>query len=209
LLFPVLRDIIPVAGLQLIALESCSCALLGMLRPGSTPAPQPPSTRRNDPAGLITCTSLFLALSSSPSRLPSASRTGELCRPLRGMPLLPGSTPAPQPPSRNVPAGLNTYTSLFFHTEIVSESLAFCLSHWRLYMLTLRDAVAGLNSGAAASLEECSGSTPAPHSSSHRDSSPSRRPRLHWRTVLDHYEGNCGRAQLWHCSLPRGMIRPG
>jgi hypothetical protein len=145
--------------------ENCTCSLLGMLQPGSTPAPQPPS--RNVPAGLNTCTSLFFTLRFSPGRQPSACRTGELyllaagdaaagldscaaasCEECSGRAqhlhltllhteilsespafrrlhwrhvscswlgmLLPGSTPALQPPARNVPAGLNTYTSLFF-----------------------------------------------------------------------------------------------
>jgi hypothetical protein len=89
----------------------CPCSRLRKLRPGSTPAPQPSS--RNVPAGARhpNLTLLHNRDHLRAAGLPPASSENRSCS-LPGM-LLPGSTPAPQSPSRNVPAGLNTYTSLF------------------------------------------------------------------------------------------------
>jgi hypothetical protein len=148
------------AGIQPVALENSILFGLGMQQPGLAPPQQTPIQLRNVLAGLNICTSLFLTLKSTPSRQPSAGSLENSSLLWLGM-LQPGSTPAPQyPPSRGMfrPAGSPHLHLTFPHSEILSESPAFCRQHWRPVSCTLLGMLRPGSTPAQQYLpEECSG----------------------------------------------------
>jgi hypothetical protein len=161
-----------------------------------------------------------------PSRRSSADRTRQMCL-LTARDVQAGLNRAscPHSPLRNVPGRRGAHPGSFFLAAALRSSLirrpghARRSSHWHWKtVLAPSGAAAGLNSCAAASLEKCSGRVQHLHPGltlhvptlrrALRSSPPaSRRPqsrRLHWKTVLAHCQGCCGRAQLLRRSLPRG-----